>query len=320
MPRSASQWQDPVGRRLKLRDLHILATVVEKGSMAKAASQLAMSQPAVSESVAGLEAALRVRLLDRSSRGVEATRYATALLARSRVAFDELRQGMRDIEFLADPTAGEVRVACGDTLAAGLMPAAIDQLSRRHPRIAVRVVQTSAETLEFRELRERRVDLAMARVAASFSDPDLHVERLFEDPHRVVVGAKSRWAKRRSVKLAELADEPWLFASNHVIREMMREAFAACGWELPPERVTSSSILLRNHLLATGRFLTVLPVSVLRYNARRWDLKTLPIDLGVKPRWVAMLTLKNRTPGAVTKLFAEHMRAVASASSRGARA
>jgi DNA-binding transcriptional LysR family regulator len=311
MPRAATQWQDPVGRRLKLRDLHILATVVEQGSMAKAASQLAMSQPAVSESVAGLEAALRVRLLDRSSRGVEPTRYATALLARSRVAFDELRQGMRDIEFLADPTAGEVRVACGDTLAAGLMPAAIDQLSRRHPRIAVRVVQTSAETLEFRELRERRVDLAMARVAASFSDPDLHVERLFEDPHRVVVGAKSRWAKCRNVTLAQLADEPWLFASNHVIREMMREAFAACGLELPQERVTSSSILLRNHLLATGRFVTVLPLSVLRYNAKRWDLKALPIDLGVKPRSVAMLTLRNRTPGAVTKLFAEHMRVVA---------
>lgn len=311
MPRSAPQWQDPVGRRLKLRDLHILATVVEQGSMAKAASHLAMSQPAVSESVAGLEAALRVRLLDRSSRGVEPTRYATALLARSRVAFDELRQGMRDIEFLADPTAGEVRVACGDTLAAGLMPAAIDELSRRHPRIAVRVVQTSAETLEFRELRERRVDLAMARVATSFSDPDLHVERLFEDPHRVVVGATSRWAKRRNVTLSQLADEPWLFASNHVIREMMREAFAACGLELPQERVTSSSILLRNHLLATGRFVTVLPLSVLRYNAKRWDLKALPIDLGVKPRSVAMLTLRNRTPGAVTKLFAEHMRAVA---------
>jgi DNA-binding transcriptional LysR family regulator len=311
MARSASQFQDPVGRRLKLRDLHILATVVEKGSMAKAAAHLAMSQPAVSESIAGLETALRVRLLDRSSRGVEPTRYAHALLARSRVAFDELRQGMRDIEFLADPTAGEVRVACGDTLAAGLMPAAIDQLSRRHPRIVIRVIQTSAETLEFRELRERKVDLAMARVAASFAAPDLHVERLFEDPHRVVVGARSRWARRRGVTLADLAAEPWIFATNQVIREMMGEAFAACGLELPKERVTSSSILLRNHLLATGRFLTVLPVSVLRYNAKPWSLKALPIDLRVKPRSVAMLTLRNRTPGAVTKLFAEHMRAVA---------
>ena len=55
----------------------------------------------------------------------------------------------------------------------------------------------------------------------------------------------------------------------------------------------------------------MLPLSVLRYNAKRWELKTLPIDLGVKPRSVAMLTLRNRTPGAVTKLFAEHMRAVA---------
>ena len=311
MPRTAPQRQDPIGRRLKLRDLHILATVVEKGSMAKAASHLSMSQPAVSESIASLEAALRVRLLDRSARGAEPTRYAQALLARSRVAFDELRQGMRDIEFLADPTAGEVRVASGDTLAAGLMPAVIDQLSRRHPRIVVRVIQTSAETLEFRELRERTVDLALARVAASFADADIEVERLFEDPHRVVVGARSPWARRRKVTLADLAGEPWIFASNQVIREMMGEAFAACGLPLPQERVSSSSILLRNHLLATGRFLTVLPVSVLRYNAQRWALKALPIDLGVKPRSVAMLSLRNRTPGPVTQLFMENMRAVA---------
>ena len=311
MARATPQWQDPIGRRVKLRDLHILATVAEKGSMAKAASHLSMSQPAVSESIASLEAALRVRLLDRSSRGAEPTRYAQALLARSRVAFDELRQGMRDIEFLADPTAGEVRVASGDTLAAGIMPAVIDQLSRRHPRIVVRVIQTSAETLDFRELRERTVDLALARIAASFADPEIHVERLFEDPHRVVVGARSPWARRRGVTLADLAGEPWIFASNQVIREMMGEAFAACGLPLPQERVSSSSILLRNHLLATGRFLTVLPVSVLRYNAKQWSLKALPIDLGVKPRSVAMLTLRNRTPGAVTRLFMEHVRSVA---------
>ena len=304
-------WEGQIGRRLKLRDLHILSTVVQWGSMAKAASHLAMSQPAVSESIANLEAALRVRLLDRSTRGIEPTRYAHALLKRGHVVFDELRQGIRDIEFLADPTVGEVRIASGDTLAGGLMSAVIDQLSRRHPKIVIRVVQANAETLEFRELRERRVDLALARIPGSFVDDDLDVELLFEDPHRVVVGARSPWARRRKVTLAELANEPWIFASNHVIRELITEAFNACGLELPQERVSSSSILLRNHLLATGRFLTVLPVSVLRYNAKLWSLKALPVDLGVKPRSVAILTLKNRTASPVAQLFVEHLRAVA---------
>src|SRR4029434_2721807 len=99
-------------------DLHILSAVVQWGSMAKAATHLAMSQPAVSEAIASLENALRVRLLDRSSKGIEPTIYADALLKRGHVVFDELRQGIRDIEFLADPKAGEVRVGCPETLAA----------------------------------------------------------------------------------------------------------------------------------------------------------------------------------------------------------
>jgi DNA-binding transcriptional LysR family regulator len=113
------------------------------------------------------------------------------------------------------------------------------------------------------------------------------------------------------VTLAELANESWIFAPNQVIRELITEAFKAQGLQLPRERVGASSILLRNHLLATGRFLTVLPESVLRYNARLWSLKALPVDLGVKPRSVAILTLKNRSASPVVQLFVEQVRAVA---------
>ena len=74
---------------------------------------------------------------------------------------------------------------------------------------------------------------------------------------------------------------------------------------------SANSILLRNHLLATGRFLTVLPESVLRYHAKQWSLKALPIELGVKPRSVVIVTLKNRRLSPVAQLFAEHVRAVA---------
>src|SRR5512140_2405064 len=213
MDDALQHWESRIGRRLKLRDLHILSAVVQWGSMAKAASHLAMSQPSVSESIANLESALRVRLLDRSTRGIEPTLYAHALLKRGHVVFDELRQGIRDIEFLANPTVGEVRVASGDTLAAGLMSAVIDRLSRRYPQIVVRVIQANAETLDFRELRERKVDLALARISRSFAEEDLDVEILFDDPHRVVAGARSPWARRRKVTLDELANESCIFAS-----------------------------------------------------------------------------------------------------------
>src|SRR5262249_22190379 len=111
-----------------------------------------------------LEDTLGVRLLDRSPRGVEPTIYANALLKRGLVVFDELRAGIRDIEFLANPKAGEVRVGCPEALAAGFVPAIIDRLSRRYPRIDVHMVHAETATLELRELREREVDLMVGRI------------------------------------------------------------------------------------------------------------------------------------------------------------
>src|SRR5215475_908009 len=98
MASAVPDWESRIGRRLKLRDLHILATVVDRGSMAQGAAHLRMSQPAVSEAIATLESALGVRLLDRSPRGVQPTIYGHALLKRGHVVFDEIKQGLRDIQ------------------------------------------------------------------------------------------------------------------------------------------------------------------------------------------------------------------------------
>src|ERR1043166_5838188 len=140
MPEPVMEWESRIGRRVRLRDLHILSTVVDAGSMAKAASILRMSQPSISEAIANLEAALSVRLLDRSPRGIEPTIYANALLQRGRVVFDELNQGVREIEYLADPTVGEVRIGSPENLASGFVPAVIDELSRRYPKITFQVL------------------------------------------------------------------------------------------------------------------------------------------------------------------------------------
>jgi DNA-binding transcriptional LysR family regulator len=123
-------WESRIGRRLRLRDLHILFAVVQHGSMAKAGIHLGMSQSAVSQAVAAMEHTLGVRLLDRTSRGVEPNIYGTALLRRGLAAFDELRLGVKEIESLGDPAIGEVRIACSE-LAAGILAPTIDRLSRR---------------------------------------------------------------------------------------------------------------------------------------------------------------------------------------------
>jgi hypothetical protein len=73
-----SDWDDQIGRRLRLRDLRVLFEVIQSGTLAKAAVQLRVSQPAVSQVIVDLEHALGVKLFDRSSRGVEPTLYARA--------------------------------------------------------------------------------------------------------------------------------------------------------------------------------------------------------------------------------------------------
>ena len=311
MAKVRTNWDSRIGRRVTLRDLHILSFVVRWGSMAKAATHLSTTQSVVSDAIANLETALGARLLDRGARGVEPTIYAKTLLKRINVVFDELREGIREIEALADSTAGEVRIACPEFLAGGLIPDAIDGFSRRYPDIVCHVAEADATTLEFRQLQERCVDLMVARIPTAFSDDDLNIEVLFDDPHVVVVGAKSPWMKRRNVTLADLAGEPWIMPASLIVHDIMKEAFEVQGLRVPEGKIISSFVLMRNHLLATGRFLTVLPASALQYNAKQWALRALPIKLGTKPRPIAIIMLKNRSVSPAAQLFIEHLRVTA---------
>jgi DNA-binding transcriptional LysR family regulator len=259
MARAPMEWERRIGRRLRLRDLHILSTVVQWGSMAKAAEHLAVSQPAVSDAIANLEAALAVRLLDRSPYGVKPTVYADALLKRGDVVFDELRQGIRDIEFLTNPAAGEIRVGCPESLAF-LSSAIIDRLSRRYPKVVVHILTAQPATLEFRELRERKVDLLLGRISMPLMDDDVDVEVLFEDHLFVVAGARNRWTRRQKIELAELMNERWiLLPPNNILSSLIAQAFQARGLAAPRENVTAD-IHVRIHLLTTGRFLRSSPI------------------------------------------------------------
>src|SRR5215468_6520787 len=150
--------ENRISRRLRFRDLEVLVSVVQCGSMAKAANELGVTQPAVSEVVAGLEHAFGVRLFDRSPRGVEPTIYGRALLKRGVAAFDELKQSIREIEFLADPTKGEVRIGCPDSIAGGLLAPFVEKFCNRNPGVALAVESVPWPTLELPELHARKLD------------------------------------------------------------------------------------------------------------------------------------------------------------------
>ena len=98
-----------------------------------------MTQPAVSAAIANLEHMLGVRLLDRSPRGIEPTIYAQAMLKRSIAVFDELKQSVKDVESLADPATGELRIGCPQSIIATVLPQFIERFSKRYPRVVVHV-------------------------------------------------------------------------------------------------------------------------------------------------------------------------------------
>jgi DNA-binding transcriptional LysR family regulator len=308
-----SDWEGHIGRRLRLRDLHVFSRVVQLGSMAKAAAQMRVTQPAVSQVIADLEHALGVSLLDRSPRGVTPTIYGETLLRGGSAAFDDLRQTIKQIEFLANPTAGEVRIGCPETVATLIAPV-VEQLSQRYPDVVLHVVDVAAPTLDLPELRDRSLDLAMIRVAGSPSGhrygDDLDVEVLLNDETRIVVGKDSSLARRRRVDLADLASEHWILPpGNSLNSTVVMEAFRARGLRAPKTSLITYSMQLRARLVAAGRHVSVFPRSVLRLYAGEMSLKELPIDLPSMQWPIALVRLKNRMTNPVAELFIKELRA-----------
>jgi DNA-binding transcriptional LysR family regulator len=305
------QLSDRSERRIKLQDLHVLMTVVQAGSMGKAADRLNITQPAISRSIAELEHILGVRLLDRHRQGIEPTKFGRALLDCGVAVFDDLRQGVKNIEFLADPTAGEVRIGCNSILAASFVSAVIDRLSQRYPRIVSHVLTAQIEILH-RELSERNVDFVMAQKLGAIADERLDFEPLFNDSFVVASGAQNPWARRRRLDLGELVHESWaLPPPGSAIGSVAVEAFRASGLDYPRTPVFIIPTEVRISLLATGHFLTILASSALRFPTRRTEIKALPIDLPLPLVPVGIVSLKNRTLSPVARLFTEQAREVA---------
>jgi DNA-binding transcriptional LysR family regulator len=304
-------WANRVGRRLKLRDMHILMSVAQRGSMAKAAAELAISQPAVSKAIADMEHTLGLRLFDRGRQGIVPTLYGRALVKRGVVIFDELKQGIEELEFLADPKKGKLNIGSTEGIAAGLLPAIIARFAQLNPNVRLDVAQAVISSLHYRELRERSIDMMIGRIPVEFVEDDLAAETLFDDQVVVVAGRHSHWARARMLRLADLVDAQWILPQEGTLpAALATELFHAKGLKVPSAPITTLSIHLCCQLAATGRYVTLLPTSILHFNGKNLALKALPVRLPAQPRPVGIVTLKRRTMNPVAELFIECARNV----------
>lgn len=310
-----------IGQRLRLRDLQTFFAVVQSGSMAKAAARLRITQPAVTRVIGELEAAFGARLFDRSTRGVEPTMYGHALMKCSSAIFDELRQGIRGMEFLADPTAGELRIGCQVAITASLLPPIVQQFTQQYPRVIMNVDDVPTFASQWSGLRDRKYDLTVMRLGRSLTveeQDELNVDLLLNDRLVVVAGIHNRWARRRKVDLAELIHERWVLPPANSVNYLgLEEAFRARNLDMPKASLVTLSVPLRAHLIANGPYISALSRSVLSPNlADRNALKVLPVDLP-RPWPVVILRLRNWTLSPVVERFIECAREVASLMAKG---
>src|SRR5882762_6325879 len=250
MPKTSAE--DRVGRRLRFRDLQVFFAVVQAGSMAKAAAQLELSQPAVSDIIAGLEQIFGVRLFDRNSRGVEPTIYGHAVLRRGQAAFDELRQGIKDIDFLSDPKTGELKIGCPASVLGGSLLLAVESFCRQYPRVVLHFDEVTSPGRDFPTLREREHDFILARIARPLiNEEDLDVEILFQDSLIIAADMRSEWARRRKIDAAELVDASWILTAPHTsVYLSVAEAFRDRGLAIPKISLMAISGHLRMSLLS----------------------------------------------------------------------
>lgn len=302
--------RDRISCRLRLRDLHVFDAVARAGSMSRAAAELGVTQPTVSQHIADLEVAVGQPLLDRGQTGVVLTSCGGVLLRRAEEAFDVLGQGLAEIRFLADPTAGEVRVGASESyIAGGFLAAAIHRALQHHPRLTLRVVEANTTALDFNGLRDRSLDVILGRIRGVDACEDIETEVLYDEPIVPVVGAQSRWAGTVGLTLRDLVTAPWILApQGTAICTMVVDAFRAEGLEPPTAAVSTWSMQLRMQLLEQGDYVSSLPASLLRVNGRRWGLHALPFPLG-QPLPVAVATLRRRNLGPAVRLFLDHLRA-----------
>ena len=296
-------------RRVRLRDLETLVVVTQAGGMRKAATELHLSQPAVSKAMRELEDTLGLKLLERGRRGVAPTPYGQALVKRSKALIDELQNALRELDYLADPEAGEVRLGAMETLQAGVVAAAVRVQLQRHPRMRFHLELGQSPDLIGHFLPQRLVDAVVARPMVMPLPAAIEGEALYHDQLRLAVGPEHPLARRRKLTLADLMDEHWILSRSEVLPGTpVPVALAAAGLPMPQRVVVTGSLNMRQNMLAHGRFVTCVPHSLLPFARIRGNFHILPIELPLWPTPTTVMQLRGRTLGPATEAFLETLR------------
>jgi DNA-binding transcriptional LysR family regulator len=200
---------------LDVRRMRVLREVAARGSFSAAADSLAYTQSAVSQQIAALEREAGTTLVERSARGVRLTDAGRALVEHADVILARLADAEAELEAIAGLRGGRVRLAAFPSAGATIMPEAIARYRERHPAIELTLAPAEPED-GVALLRAGEIDLALDITVSFRPLPDDGVERLhlLDDPMYVALPLHHPLARKRNLKLEELADESWILGTT----------------------------------------------------------------------------------------------------------
>jgi DNA-binding transcriptional LysR family regulator len=215
--------------------MRVLREVAVRGSFSAAADALSFTQSAVSQQIAALEREAGTVLVERNARGVRLTDAGRALVRHTEAILARLTEAEAELEAIAGLRGGRVRMAAFESAAATLMPRAIAEFRSRHP--AVELSMTLAEPEDsLPQLRSGELELAITfdggGLVEAFSHDGLELVQLMEDPLYLVLAADHPLAHRRNVRLADLAQEPWIGGpAGCECNRLIHRSCAAAGYD-----------------------------------------------------------------------------------------
>lgn len=196
---------------LNPRRLRVLREVAARGSFSAAAEALAYTQPAISQHVAALERETGTRLVERGVRPVRLTDAGVALVTHANAVLARLEEAEQELGEIAGLRRGRLRLGSFPSAIGTLVPRAVAVFQQRYPDVALTVLDDHMQGLVPR-LASWELDLALVYEHEALAVPDVELERtrLLDDPFDVVVPSRHSLARRTSVSLAQLEDEPWI--------------------------------------------------------------------------------------------------------------
>ncbi len=294
--------------RIKLRHLTCFLEIARQGSLARAASVLAISPPAVSKTLRELEEFLGASLCERNKSGVVLTRAGQSFLRYAGVSVQALREGVRSLDSGAHEAAS-VRLGALSTVESAFLPEVVRRLHEQHEALRISVIGgPSAYLLGL--LRVGELDLVVGRMTESPLIEGLAFEHLYHEPLILVV--RPGHALLDSRQAHGLEHYPVVLPSaGTTIRRDAESLYVQCGASLPQQRLETLSIALSRHYVLLSDAVWVAPRDAVLLDLERGELAEL--DLGVKEPGGSLGICSNptRTPAVGTQWCIEQLREVA---------